>query len=107
MVPLQSLFYLIRSRLITLCGDLRSLFCVFCLQHNRAFHQKRDNVSPIIGNEESPHSPLRVEDIKDRFTQAVDRTSFFGAEIEIYVGDIVDGLLSGAVMILFVTSMCF
>lgn len=93
---LQRLLDLVRCRLVALRCDLRSFCRIFCPQHNRPFHQERDKASPVIGDQECPYSPFRVENIKDRTAQAVDRTAFFGAEIEVHIGDSVDRLLYGA-----------
>ena len=93
---LQRLLDLVRCRLVALRSDLRSFCRIFCPQNNRPFHQERDNTSPVIGDQECPYSPFRVENIKDRPAQAVDRTAFFGAEIEVHIGDSVDRLLYGA-----------
>jgi len=95
-LSLQRLFNLLRSRCVALCGDLRSIRCILRLQNNGSLHQKGYNASAVIWDEKSSDGPLGVENVKDRFAQAVDRAAFLGAEIEVYVGYSVYSLLYGA-----------
>ena len=85
-LSLQRLFNLLRSRCVALCGDLRSIRCILRLQNNGSLHQKGYNASAVIRNEKSSDGALGVENVKDRFAQAIDRTALLGAEIEVYIG---------------------